>query len=549
MTRVTRIPGLLVGASLTLLVFSSYLHKGEAHQSLQQLFANLTSREAIISRINELRAGENGTSSDLDMKTLCQGAGSNKTTFSEEEDLDISTASEDSVETREQNVQKRSDDRRAALSSYTSDGSSFIKSDQEHSKKFRDNAKQHLEEVLGSSVKGHTVFQLGVSMGALELAKKAKKVIILEKDAEACNKFLTSSPSVCRLDQTVHLFCMKPNDLDARASNEALFSMAQSLIQDQFEDVPLDVLIIGGSYPVAAAAKLFPEIDQSTTVVMQHRLTREARKALSELFREDLLLLPDEMDPKNAASTTVLLLKKKYVQPPSADHWLTYTTSEWRMEADESALSRFNQLIEEILKMIETTRRQDVTSDLVPTEKSRLAVLARGFRAHHHVANDKEREANVKFINELETIVNKHRSEAMVQTAHIAEMLDALSKRLKEIAAEVRKASSLEDYFAPLENAIATLSEAKRPLLQDMLNDFIASTQRLETSSDLVDTLTDMLELLNPNLYKTTDHLGRFLHALRIGVSSLNDTQDSEILVADMEKTVFKDIDRSAIKA
>lgn len=71
----------------------------------------------------------------------------------------------------ERNVKKRSADRRAALSSYTSESSSFDKADQEHSKKFRENAKDHLEEVLGSSVKGRTVFQLGVGMGALELAK------------------------------------------------------------------------------------------------------------------------------------------------------------------------------------------------------------------------------------------------------------------------------------------------------------------------------------------------------------------------------------------
>lgn len=73
------------------------------------------------------------------------------------------------------------------------------------------------------------------------------------------------------------------------------------LIQSQFEDVPVDVLIIGGPFPVAAAARLYPDIDQSTTVLVQHRLTHEARKALGELFHGDVLLLPDEMDPKNTA--------------------------------------------------------------------------------------------------------------------------------------------------------------------------------------------------------------------------------------------------------
>lgn len=73
----------------------------ERLSSFLLLAAHLTTREAIISRINELRAAENGEGSDLDMKTLCQNAGSNKTnTFRDEERLDISTADEDSVETR-----------------------------------------------------------------------------------------------------------------------------------------------------------------------------------------------------------------------------------------------------------------------------------------------------------------------------------------------------------------------------------------------------------------------------------------------------------------
>lgn len=93
------------------------------------------------------------------------------------------------------------------------------------------------------------------------------------------------------------------------------------------------------------------------------------------------------------------------------------------MEAEESALTRFNKLIEEILAKIESTKRPDKTSDLVPTERSRLAAVSRGFRAHHHVADDKEREANVRCINNLETILNKYRHEEIVQTAHISEML------------------------------------------------------------------------------------------------------------------------------
>lgn len=65
---------------------------------------------------------------------------------------------------------------------------------------------------------------------------------------------------------------------------------------------------------------------------------------------------------------------------------------------------------------------------------------------------------------------------------------------------------------------------------------------------NLVDVLANMLDLLDPELYKTSDVLPRFLHALRVGVSSLNDAQDSEMLLADLKESLFKgDLDLSTI--
>lgn len=69
------------------------------------------------------------------------------------------------------------------------------------------------------------------------------------------------------------------------------------LITEQFKDMPLDVVFTGGDYPLAVALKLFEEIDQSTTVVLHHRLSHDALKALSQLYRQVVLVLPDEMDP------------------------------------------------------------------------------------------------------------------------------------------------------------------------------------------------------------------------------------------------------------
>lgn len=60
-------------------------------------------------------------------------------------------------------------------------------------------------------------------------------------------------------------------------------------------------------------------------------------------------------------------------------------------------------------------------------------------------------------------------------------------------------------------------------------------------ADSLLEMLEDVIELLNPEMFTTTDLLPNVLHALRMAVASLNDIQDAQMLVADIEKSVFKD--------
>lgn len=135
-------------------------------------------------------------------------------------------------------------------------------------------------------------------------------------------------------------------------------------------------------------------------------------------------------------STSVLLLRKKYVQDPAHDLWEKYATEEWRLESDQSALIRFEAVVQDVMEISTSPRRETDGAD-VSTDKLRVGVLGRTIRAHHHLANDEERAANLRFISELETVVNKYKDESVIKNEHVE---DILVSEGRSALAEVNKA-------------------------------------------------------------------------------------------------------------
>ncbi|PFH37714.1 hypothetical protein BESB_000560 [Besnoitia besnoiti] len=507
-------------------------------QALDAMFMNLTTRAEILERIGTLRSGtsdngksEMGTSAraaDVDLGALCTlQAGE---VADSDDVLKVSSAVKGGTEQRAEHTRKRSDERILALETPPEKA---LESDRRAARVFRELAKEQLEQTLAADIEDQTIFLFGISKEVIAYAEKARRVITIEKEPELCDKFLASGVGVCSLKENVHLFCMKENHEEERDRLMAVYSKAEKLIQDQYNDIPLDVVQSDMRYPVALALKLFEEIDQSTTLVLRHRLSHAALEALGKYFRQILLVLPDPLDPDMTSSTAYVLLRKRYVPNPPPDLWESYVSPEWRLDPNEEPLIRFKRLVEEV-----SERFKDELNEL---ENTRVGIQARTIRSHYHLATDTARKGDVEFIDELQTLMSDPKT-----TLHSVQAL--FKRRSQEVADLERNASVLKEYFDLLDKAIAGMpEEPMKHFLGDMQNDFIVATGRIDTTDSQLELLEDVLELLNPKLFSSTQLLPQSLHALRVAVASLNDVTDASVLVADIEKSVFRDVDPATI--
>ncbi|CBZ52650.1 conserved hypothetical protein [Neospora caninum Liverpool] len=510
-----------------------------AVQQLNKLFLHLKSRNEILQRINAIRAEAARTGNALESDTGAPFAGVEldevcvHPELIGDDVLKVMSAIKDDAEQRAEQTRKRSDERLAALECAPEKA---LESDRQAARAFRKLAKKQLEQILAANIEDQTVFLFGASSEVFVFAAKARRVIVIEKDPDACDKFLASALGICSLKDNVHIFCMKHNSLGERERLMAFFSMAESLIQDQYSDIPLDVLHSDMNYPVALALKIFEEIDQSTTLVLRHRLSHAALEVLGKYYRQVLLVLPDEMDPDVTNSASVLLLRKKYVPDPPPNLWESFVSPEWQLAPREEPMVLFRDLVSQISERFQ--------HELDELENTRLGIQARAIRSHYHLATDEERQGDIAFLDELRTTLDNPQT-------HFATVQELFRRRSQEVADIERSTSVLKEYFEPLDKAIAAMPEdSMKHLLQDMQNDFVVATNRIDTTDSQLELLEDILELLNPELFTSSQLLPKSLHALRLAVASLNIITDAHAIVRDIEETVFRGVDPvSLVKA
>ncbi|KEP62073.1 UNVERIFIED_CONTAM: hypothetical protein HHA_263560 [Hammondia hammondi] len=522
---------ILSSSDITFLVAAS-----TAIQKMNILFTHLKSREAILERIRTIRAeaARTGSAGESDSGVRSAAAELSEVCVHPElvgnDVLKVMSAVKDDTGQRAERTRERSDERVAALETAPEKA---LESDKQAARAFRKLAKKQLEQILAANIEGQTVFLFGASNEVFVFAAKTRRVIVIEKEPEVCDKFLASALGICSMKDNVHIFCMKQNSLGERERLVAFFSMAESLIQDQYSDIPMDVLHSDMNYPVALGLKIFEEIDQSTTLVLRHRLSHDALEVLGKYYRQVLLVLPDEMDPDVTSSAAVLLLRKKYVPDPPQDLWESYISPEWQLAPNEEPLILFRDLIRQI--------SQRFQSELTELENTRVGVQARAIRAHYHLATDEERQGDIAFFDELKTMLDSSETD-------VASVQELFRRRSQEVADIERSTSVLKEYFEPLDNAIAAMpDEPMKRLLQDMQNDFVVATNKIDTTDIQLELLEDILELLNPELFTSSELLPKSLHALRVAVASLNIITDAHTIVRDIEQAVFRNVDPGTI--